>query len=132
MRHVSAEPTPDEHTPGEIIKARREKLGLTQKGLAATTGIDRSAINKIERDREYLGEDRAAKIAAALDLPIEPLLRAKRVQLSLAQEVRALSEQALGAGDALARIEMKVDLALVALGAAVEPGQAGAESFPPD
>jgi DNA-binding XRE family transcriptional regulator len=42
-------------TPGKIIQARRESLGLTQKDIAEMTGLKTTFLSAIENDRRNLG-----------------------------------------------------------------------------
>ena len=51
---------------GESVKIIRELQELSQNELAAVTGIPQSTISAIERDRIYLGVERAKVLARAL------------------------------------------------------------------
>lgn len=56
-------------TQGQIIRERRQHLGLTQAELAARVGrIDSSAISNIERGRVRIGHERARRFADALGI----------------------------------------------------------------
>lgn len=55
-------------TPGAIVKARRESLGLTQKDVFDLTGIKATFLSAVENDKRNLGVDTASKIAAAIGL----------------------------------------------------------------
>lgn len=51
-------------TPGQKIRAYRDKCGVTQKELASVTGISEQNISSIENDRREIGVQTAEKIAA--------------------------------------------------------------------
>jgi len=55
-------------TPGKIVRARRESLGLTQKDVSELTGIKTTFLSAVENDKRNLGVDTASKIAAAIGL----------------------------------------------------------------
>lgn len=55
-------------TPGKIVRARRESLGLTQKDVFELTGIKSTFLSAVENDKRNLGVDTASKIAAAIGL----------------------------------------------------------------
>ena len=55
-------------TPGKIVRARRESLGLTQKDVFELTGIKPTFLSAVENDKRNLGVDTASKIAAAIGL----------------------------------------------------------------
>lgn len=55
-------------TPGQIVRARRESLGLTQKDVSELTGIKTTFLSAVENDKRNLGVDTASKIAAAIGL----------------------------------------------------------------
>ena len=55
-------------TPGKIVRARRESLGLTQKDVFELTGIKATFLSAVENDKRNLGVDTASKIAAAIGL----------------------------------------------------------------
>lgn len=59
---------PGSPTAGELIRARRQELGLTQKDLAERTHIDASAISNIERNVVGVGPQRGPRIADALSM----------------------------------------------------------------
>jgi transcriptional regulator with XRE-family HTH domain len=60
-----------EGTPsrGSRLKARREELGMSQKELAARTGISRSLIGAYERDRVQPRKENRRLVAKALNCP---------------------------------------------------------------
>lgn len=68
MRGMPPRKTSRKPTPGEIIRARREELGLTQKELAERTHIDASAISNIERNVVGVGPERGPRLADALSM----------------------------------------------------------------
>ena len=57
-----------EITPGKVIRARRESLGLTQKDISDMTGIKTTFLSAAENDKRNIGAQTAAKIAAAIAL----------------------------------------------------------------
>jgi transcriptional regulator with XRE-family HTH domain len=64
-------------TLGEVIRARREALGLTQEELALRIGdaVRQAEVSRLEHDRIVLPRrDRLERIATALDLPLGVLL----------------------------------------------------------
>lgn len=60
-------------TAGELIKARRVALRLTQRQLAAAIGVTHSYINKLEKGFELAKRDRCAALARVLDVPFAEL-----------------------------------------------------------
>jgi transcriptional regulator with XRE-family HTH domain len=83
-------------TPGKIIRAHRNRLGLTLKELEEATGIQESNLSAIENDRTEIGPERAYLIGAALGVDPEfilmPLGYEGRLQKRIAG-VRALAEK---------------------------------------
>lgn len=64
-------------TLGERIRAARLKAGLSQPELAKRAGVVNSFISMLETGkRTRVGSDILARIAAALDIPIDALLNA--------------------------------------------------------
>jgi transcriptional regulator with XRE-family HTH domain len=61
-------------TPGKIIRAHRNRLGLTLKDLEEATGIQQSNLSAIENDRTEIGPERAYLIGAALGVDPEFIL----------------------------------------------------------
>lgn len=55
-------------TPGKIVRARREALGLTQSDIHKLTGIKTTFLSAVENDKRNLGVETASKIAAAIGL----------------------------------------------------------------
>ena len=55
-------------TPGKIVRARRQSLGLTQNDIFDLTGIKTTFLSAVENDKRNLGVDTASKIAAAIGL----------------------------------------------------------------
>ncbi len=53
--------------PGDIVRAMREMLELSQAELADMTGMTQSAISAIERGTSKLGVDHAVALADAFD-----------------------------------------------------------------
>ena len=53
---------------GQIIRARRESQGLTQKDVSDMTGIKTTFLSAVENDKRNIGVQTATKIAAAIGL----------------------------------------------------------------
>ena len=53
-------------TPGETVRFYRKMIGLTQKELAAKSGINKNMISDIENGRKKTGYKTAVKIANVL------------------------------------------------------------------
>jgi len=67
----------DSHTLGQIIRSRRQQLGLTQEELAARIGggVRQAEVSRLESDRVALPRrQRLERISAALGVPIGELL----------------------------------------------------------
>ena len=60
---------------GKQIKELREKAGMTQADLAKVIGVDHSNISQIETGERGLNVKKADKIAAALGVTLNDLLR---------------------------------------------------------
>jgi len=81
---------------GDVIRLRRQKLGMKQATLAAKVGTGQSYISEIEKGiRINLTTDLLQRLAAALDIPSDELIRASLV--GMPPEVAAL--QAAGVPD---------------------------------
>lgn len=61
--------------PGEVLKDEIEYRGISQRQLAAETGIAYSALNEILNARRPLTEKTALLFEAALGVNAEPLLK---------------------------------------------------------
>ena len=59
---------------GERIAALRRQRGISQAGLAAATGVSRSAVAQWETDRAGQVSGNLSRIAAVLDVSLEVLL----------------------------------------------------------
>jgi putative transcriptional regulator len=57
------------------LKEERERLGVTQAGLAEMIGVSRKTINTVENGVFIPSTILALKLAAALDRPVEALFR---------------------------------------------------------
>lgn len=58
---------------GEVIRARRKVVGLTQQALATEVGVSRQTIISMETGDYAPSVYLALKVAAALDAPVEEL-----------------------------------------------------------
>ena len=65
---------------GRNVRARREKLGLTQEQLGFETGLDRTYISGIERGTRNPSLDVIVKIASALETSPSGLLSTSNVE----------------------------------------------------
>ena len=59
----------------ELLRPRREKLGMSQYDLQVASGVARADISRIESKKEPLGKARAAKLEPALKLKPGTLYR---------------------------------------------------------
>ena len=53
-------------TPGKLLRAYRDRAGMTSTELAAAAGIDRPNLTAMENDRRTIGLDTAKKLGRAL------------------------------------------------------------------
>jgi transcriptional regulator with XRE-family HTH domain len=60
---------------GEMIGRLRKGRGLDQAGLAKTTGLSVGSIRNWEQDRSEPGAQALLKLAVALEVPVEELIR---------------------------------------------------------
>jgi transcriptional regulator with XRE-family HTH domain len=80
---------------GELIRQTRQASGLSQAELARRAEMPRSVLNAYERHRRQPGVDALARIARAagmevrVELPVEGLLPAGRVEVSRIDAARA-------------------------------------------
>lgn len=58
---------------GRAIRARREKLGLSQEAFAVNAGIHRTYVSSIELGKVQISIAIAEKLAIALDVPLSVL-----------------------------------------------------------
>ena len=63
------------HTFSTNMKNRRMELGLTQECLAELSGLHRTYISAVERERRNISIDNIEKIATALELDAYLLLK---------------------------------------------------------
>lgn len=59
---------------GQMIRAARTDMGMTQQELAKSSDLDRTYISQVERGRQNVSIGAALRIAHALDVPIGALL----------------------------------------------------------
>lgn len=64
-----------EATIGDNIKYYRTEKCMTQEKLAEKAGLSSSYISQIESGRKQIGREGLLKVAAALEIPVEWLLR---------------------------------------------------------
>lgn len=80
---------------GDMIKKRREQLGMSQDELAQKVGYkSRSSINKIELNKQELTQSQIVKIAIALNVPVGYLLGDK-VETPKSTKELTVDEQSL-------------------------------------
>ena len=60
---------------GEAVRARRQKLGLSQEDFANKAGIHRTYVSSIELGKVGISIGIAQKLAAALGLPLSKLIQ---------------------------------------------------------
>lgn len=60
---------------GRAIRARREKLGVSQERFAVQAGVHRTYMSAIELGKVGVSVSVAAKVALALGVPLSVLLR---------------------------------------------------------
>jgi transcriptional regulator with XRE-family HTH domain len=58
---------------GHRVRAERERLGMSQEGLADRSGLHRTYIGGVERGERNLGLLNVVRLAHALELPPEAL-----------------------------------------------------------
>jgi transcriptional regulator with XRE-family HTH domain len=86
----------------QTIKARRERLGLTLRDLAATSGISSSMISDVERGAKSPTVATLSALAEALGIPVPalfegPAQRSGRIQVSRATKRSKVVDPASGA-----------------------------------
>ena len=59
---------------GEVVRERRNELGLSQEDLAERCGFDRKSISRVETGAFSPSLDRVWRLADGLDLPISDLV----------------------------------------------------------
>jgi DNA-binding XRE family transcriptional regulator len=64
----------DEQLPGISLKGARVKEGLTQKQLAAATGIKQHHISEMENHKRPIGKKNALKLAEVLNISYKVFL----------------------------------------------------------
>jgi len=57
------------------IKAVRKEKGITQQHLSEVSGIDQSSISRMENSKQGISLDNLYRIANALDVPVEYLIK---------------------------------------------------------
>ena len=63
---------------GEKVREERLKKGLSQEELAARAGVHRTYIGMIERAEKNITLESIQKIARALELPLDELMRLEK------------------------------------------------------
>ncbi len=63
------------NTLGEFVQSRREELGISMRELARRSQVAHSFLSVLERDLGFASEAVLARIAKALELPFEELLK---------------------------------------------------------
>lgn len=67
------------HQLGHEVRALRKKYGLTQEGLAGTSGISLKYIQRIEgKDPSDIGLEMLEKLAKGFDISLSELLKFKQ------------------------------------------------------
>jgi transcriptional regulator with XRE-family HTH domain len=73
-------------SPGDRIKAAREKRNWTQEQLAQAAGISKGFLSDIENDKRNISSESALKIADALGISLDYLLRGETGQRERARQ----------------------------------------------
>ncbi len=68
-------PTPRQREFGDRVRARRQKLGLSQEALALRAGIHRTYIGSLESGDRNPSLDNIARLAAGLGIDAAELVR---------------------------------------------------------
>jgi DNA-binding XRE family transcriptional regulator len=69
------ETAPDEYAPsGELLRAQRERAGLTQAALAEKAGLDIRVVERLEGEHRKPHSETIRRLAKALDIPYAKLL----------------------------------------------------------
>ena len=86
--------------PGDRIKAAREQRNWTQEQLAEAAGISKGFLSDIENDKRNISSESALKIADALGISLDYLLRGEtgrqereREPVKIPQELSQLAEE---------------------------------------
>ena len=69
-------------TVGERLEMARKKSGMSQQEVGEQVGVSRMSISKYENDQSVPGSQHLLKLAQALDIKVEYLLRPVEVHLS--------------------------------------------------
>ena len=77
----------------ELIKVRRQELGLTMKELAMRTGVSEATVSRWESgDIKNMRRDRIAAIARALDLPPAVLMDWEEYDIEVMERKKVIKE----------------------------------------
>ena len=77
----------------ELIKVRRQELGLTMKELAMRTGVSEATVSRWESgDIKNMRRDRIAAIARALDLPPAVLMDWEEYDIEAMERKKVIKE----------------------------------------
>jgi transcriptional regulator with XRE-family HTH domain len=78
---------------GEVVRARRKELGLSQGELAMTSGVDRAFISNIEMGLRKPSFGTVSNISSGLKLRMSSLIgRLEKKLLALSQDAALLSD----------------------------------------
>jgi XRE family transcriptional regulator, regulator of sulfur utilization len=75
---------------GQTVRAIREAMGVAQEGMALDAGIDRSYFGSIERGEGQPSLDLVFRIAAALNVTPETLVRRTRARYEAAAHTKRI------------------------------------------
>jgi Zn-dependent peptidase ImmA (M78 family)/DNA-binding XRE family transcriptional regulator len=106
---------------GARVAEARETLGLTQVLLASRAGLDRTALAKIERGTRGVSSLELARLATALQRPIEWFVREAPPSVMSRRQALIESPTSTSIDDLLERTARDVDLVLE-LGGLTDPG----------
>jgi transcriptional regulator with XRE-family HTH domain len=79
-------------SPGAVIKAFRNNFNITQKELAAVTGIAETNLSSIENDKLEIGLKRAVLIAAAFGIDPALILFPDGYESSYGKDIKAVQQ----------------------------------------
>jgi len=95
----------DVYTVGEIIKSKRQKMGLLQSDVAERLGIDAPLLSKIEKGLRQLKREQIPTIAHILKADVDELLT-----LWLSDQIYAVVKDEKLANEAIQVTEEKIKL----------------------
>lgn len=80
---------------GKNLRALREKMGLSQRHVAAYLNVDQSLVSKFESGERAISTDALEKLSALYCSPVEQLLSDVRSDLVIAFRADSINEEDL-------------------------------------